>query len=78
VLFVSTWALSEAPLAVRGAVEGVARGCAGWLLAYQHRFGEVDNTAYFAELARERPAERLLHEEIPHLQGNAYLFAKPA
>jgi hypothetical protein len=69
-LFVACWSLSETPLALRDRIEPLARRIGDHWIAYQERYGEVDNLEYFAtrwldgprreERVAHRPADRLL------------------
>jgi hypothetical protein len=74
-LFIATWSLCEAPLAVRNQLLPFIAGCTSVLFSYSHQFGEVDNQRYFADLQ-----EKLDHVftwqdfAIPHLPNNRYLF----
>ena len=47
-LFMATWSLSEAPLELRKNVLALVRDFDAFLIAYQERFHEIDNRAFFA------------------------------
>ncbi|HVZ07964.1 hypothetical protein [Rhodopila sp.] len=83
VSLMSTWAMSEMPLAVRQDIEPFFawHGTALALLAYQPRFEDNDNRAYFHGLT-ERTGERWQWTELPvdpsrsrlEPKDSAYLF----
>ncbi len=73
-LFVATWSLSEAPLNLRKTVADAITGFDAFLLAYQHQFLEVNNSAFFAEWQSWFPSVRWTVSNIPHLPQNSYLF----
>lgn len=72
-LFIATWSLSEAPVAVREDIVAVAEGCAGHLIAYQDRFAGVDNRRYFEEFTARLSHVVWTEVPIPALPGNQYL-----
>ncbi|HEX8912733.1 MAG TPA: hypothetical protein VF796_10275 [Humisphaera sp.] len=74
VLFVATWSVSETPLSVRGPVLDRVAGADAFLIGYQHRFGEVDNVAFFEAWRRARADVRWTDWPIEHLPGNRYLM----
>ncbi|KAA0586236.1 hypothetical protein J2848_007100 [Azospirillum lipoferum] len=45
--FVATWSLSESPQSVRDDFEPILRKFSHFLIAYQGRFFDIDNTQYF-------------------------------
>jgi hypothetical protein len=74
-LFLATWSISETPLAVRESVlERHFSTCSDYLLAYQPRFGEVDNENYFDQLCRMHTDYSWTREDIEHLPHQRYLF----
>lgn len=73
-LFMATWSLSEAPTAVRQEILPVMRACDAYLFAYQDKFDDVDNCAYFDGLRTELGDVKWHREEISHLRGHYYLF----
>jgi hypothetical protein len=79
-LFIATWSLSETPLVVRERIEPLIHQFTGHLLAYQDRFGEVDNADYFTGL-RQRIGDDVAWSDFEpeHLPGNRYLMGvRPA
>jgi plasmid stabilization system protein ParE len=68
-LFVACWSLSETPLALRDAVAPLARRIGDHWIAYQERYGEVDNVEYFATrwLGGPRREERVAHRAADRL-----------
>jgi hypothetical protein len=77
-LFIATWSLSETPLAVREQIAPTLAGFSYILCAYQRRFGEHDNVAYFQSLQKSLPGFDWSHEECPVFRGNYYLIGKRA
>lgn len=78
-LFLSTWALSETPIQLRTAVIELVKGFDAFLFAYQDRFNEVDNTAFFSRLRIDLASINWHQLHIAHIPGNnSYLFgARP-
>jgi hypothetical protein len=70
----STWALSEMPLALRTEIVALLEDCriAAVLLAYQHSFEGLDNVAWFRDLA-ERTADHWRWVTTPIGIGSDYL-----
>lgn len=77
-LFLATWSLSEAPVAVRSELMPIVRGCDACLIAYQENFDGVDNSAYFTQWLREFSHLEWKEIPIPHLPHNRYLFGTVA
>lgn len=76
-LFLATWSISEAPIAVRERVMPLTVGFDGFLIAFQHRFEEIDNGAWLrAWTASLGPAYRWDWVPMTHLPGNSYLFGR--
>lgn len=82
----STWALSEMPMALRARIEGLLTRptCHHVLLAYQARFEGQDNVAYFADLmARHADRFEWRHEPVRAGQqadspdASFYVFGRP-
>lgn len=62
-LFVACWSLSETPLALRERIRPLVERIGDYWIAYQERYGEVDNTDFFAHhwIAGPRREERIAH-----------------
>ncbi len=74
-LFVATWSLSESPLRLREAISAIAGGFDAYLIAYQERFNEVDNVAYFQLWKESLPQIKWVQLRIEHIKSeNYYLF----
>ncbi len=71
-LFIATWSLSEAPMGARDAIAPLVGGFDAYLIAYQERFGGIDNAAYFERWQRNRPDIRWTRERISNLPGPSY------
>ena len=71
----STWALSEMPLALRARIETLLRDdrAAAVLLAYQHAFEGIDNIVYFQDLMR-RNDDLWAWRKIAIDSGSDYVF----
>jgi hypothetical protein len=75
-LFVATWSLSETPAELRREVIPLTSGFNAFLLAYQERFGEMDNDQFFEEWKKSRPDVEWRGGPIEHLPGSSYLFGR--
>ncbi|MEP6622520.1 MAG: putative sugar O-methyltransferase [bacterium] len=61
-LFLATWSLSEAPMALRERVKPLVERMGHYFIGFQGRYGEVDNAAYFAKSwLRANHTERIAH-----------------
>jgi hypothetical protein len=52
-MFISNWALSETPLALRAQILSLVRDFDYFLVVYQPVFGEVDNERFFSEMQND-------------------------
>ena len=77
-LLVALWSLSEASLAVRQLALRALDAAPNVLLAYQDRFGEVDNGQFFADWQARRPNVQWVSEPFGFVPGNHYLFGTTA
>lgn len=68
-IFVACWSLSETPLALRARIQPIVERVGRYAIAYQERYGEVDNVEYFAHhwLAGPRRAQRIEHRAGDYL-----------
>jgi hypothetical protein len=73
-LFIATWSLSEAPLALRTEALSMARSVDSYLLAYQEQFGEIDNAAFFEHWIRSESDFTWQTLPIEQIPGSTYLF----
>lgn len=73
-LLIATWSLSEVAESVRRQFLEDAGPFDSYLLAYQTRFGEVDNEAWFESLKASTEGVEWSSEPIDHIPGNSYLF----
>ena len=73
-LCIATWSLSETPLPLRRAILETVQP-RYWLLAFQERYAEIDNKAFFEALQGD-PRYRWSCQPIPHLKGNYFLFGE--
>jgi hypothetical protein len=75
-LFIATWSISEAPIKIREAIYPLVPKFKSWLIAYQHRFGEVDNVNFFNSWKTENSCYKWFNMPIEHLPGNSYLVGR--
>jgi hypothetical protein len=67
-MFVACWSLSETPLALREQIRPLAERIGRYAIAYQERYGEVDNVDFFARhwLPGARRSQRIAHRDSDH------------
>ena len=73
-MFVACWSLSETPLALRARIRPLVDRIGRYAIAYQERYGEVDNVDYFRRewLQGTRHTQRITHRDGDHfLVGGA-------
>jgi hypothetical protein len=75
-LFIGTWSVSEAPLYLREKILNRIDKPDYFLLAYQHKFEEIDNVEFFRSFMGQRMNYKWDDFEIEHLKGNNYLIGK--
>jgi len=75
-LFIATWSLSEAPVSVRNQILPMVADFGTFLIAYQRRFGEVDNVAFFQGWKQTHDKIDWNSWEIEHLPRNCYLVGR--
>ena len=79
-LFVALWSVSECPFELRETIWSQLPAIKNYLIAYQHRYGDFDNLAYFEKLRATRDDIHWFDYEIEHLRtsvvfdGNRYLL----
>ncbi len=75
-LFLATWSLSESPVVVRELVPERLSAFDFLLIAFQHRFEDLDNLEYFNSWGDALAGQfDVKIEELRHLPGNSYFFA---
>ncbi|MFI5398666.1 MAG: hypothetical protein ACHQ9S_24325 [Candidatus Binatia bacterium] len=76
-MFISTWAVSEAPLWSRNAFLPLVSLFDAFLIAYQRQFGEMDNVEFFLRW-REQFRDQIAWQDWPieHIRGNNYLIGE--
>jgi hypothetical protein len=72
-MFVATWSISESPAKIREAVLSLVPGFQSFLIAYQDRFGEVDNVKYFEDWRKTVKNVAWNNWRINHISGSSYL-----
>jgi hypothetical protein len=76
-MFVATWSISEAPLSFRQEVLPLVSGFRGFLIAYQERFGGVNNKDFFDNWSADQNGFEWNNWKPDHLPGHSrYLFGK--
>ncbi len=76
-LFIATWSFSESPLASRDVVTPFVPMFGALLIAFQQKYANIDNAAYFDALKdRIQATHQCSIVEITHLPGHFYLFAR--
>jgi len=73
-MFVATWSIDEAPVAIRDSVLSQSSRFKAFLFAYNVAFGEVDNIDFFISLQSRYKDVSWQSFKIEHLPGNNYLF----
>ena len=75
--FLATWSLSESPVELRDRFLPLVAAFDFFLIAFQDRFYEVDNNAFFTRFV-DATAERIAWQKkrLRHLPGNNYLFGR--
>jgi hypothetical protein len=72
--FIATWSISETPLQMRSDMRSAVGRFGSFLIAYQHRFAQIDNVAYFQDWRNTLSNVKWHHWEIPHMAGNSYMM----
>ncbi|AKB47811.1 hypothetical protein MSKOL_2034 [Methanosarcina sp. Kolksee] len=75
-LFIALWSLSESPLSLREKVIHLVNDSDAFLIGYQDRFGEVDNTIFFNKLKNLRSDVIWLDIPLSYLPAHHLLFGK--
>jgi len=75
-LFIGTWSISEAPYSLRDSILPLVSGFHTFLIAYQDRFQEADNIAFFKQWAATHENIEWYDRAIEHLPGNRYLMGR--
>ncbi len=75
-LFIATWSISETPINIRESILPHTSRFDSFLIAYQDRFGEVDNLDFFSNWKDSNKSVMWHNYKIEHLPGNHYLMGK--
>lgn len=76
-IFIGTWSVSEVPVRLRDTILALVSSFRAFLIAYQARFGEVDNIEFFRQWQRQQDDVEWQDWRIEQLPGhNRYLFGK--
>ncbi len=77
-MFIATWSISESPITIRDSVLSLTSEFKSFLIAYQDRFGEVNNVDFFSNWKDINRAIIWHNWQIKHIPGNNYLVGKRA
>jgi hypothetical protein len=75
-MFVATWSLSESPIKVRNKILSLASDYKSFLIAYQDKFGEVNNIKYFNKWKKTIKNVTWINWQIEHIPRNNYLIGR--
>ncbi len=73
-MFIATWSLSEVPIELRTRIMALLTSVDAVLIAYQHRFGSMDNVQFFGNWSAALPTMNWQHAPIPGMGENSYLI----
>lgn len=73
-LFIATWSISETPIDIRNSILPLTSTFKSFLIAYQDKFGEVDNLAFFNKWRNICNNVNWNCWPIEHITGNNYLI----
>jgi hypothetical protein len=74
-MFVATWSISETPIKIRDVIMPFMARFNSFLIAYQDKFGEVDNSVFFEHWKNINNHVVWHNWPIEHALGNHYLVA---
>jgi hypothetical protein len=78
-LFLATWSLGETPISLREEWRSTLARFSFFLIGFRTRFEDIDNLAWFRELATTRSDVEWRFEPIRHRKQNEfYLIGSPA
>ena len=75
-LFIGTWSISEVPYSIRDSILPLISGFHTFLIAYQDRFQETDNIAFFKQWTANQDSIEWCDWAIEHMPGNRYLMGR--
>lgn len=75
-LFIATWSISESPIEIRNNIFKFSNSFNSFLIAYQNKFGEMNNLTFFKDWTVSMNDFEWHDKEIAHLPNNYYLFGK--
>ena len=76
-MFIATWSLSESPLIIRNTILPLIKDFKSFLIAFQPKFGEIDNMEFFNNWMNENKSIDWVNWQIKHIPGNNYyLFGR--
>jgi hypothetical protein len=73
-IFITTWSISESPISIRELILPQIIDFSSFLIAYQDRFGGINNLDYFKNWQDTYKVVTWYSSKIEHLPGNNYLF----
>lgn len=77
-MFIATWSISESPISIRDSVLPLTSEFQSFLIAYQDRFGEVNNVDFFDNWKKTIRNVAWHSWRIKHIPGNNYLIGRMA
>ncbi len=77
-MFIATWSISESPMALRNEILSLVSGLNSFLIAYQDRFGGINNLDFFDDWKKANNRVTWDSWRINHIPGNTYLVGKTA
>jgi hypothetical protein len=75
-LFIGTWSISETPYKIRDLILPLISDFHAFLIAYQERFHETDNTEFFKKWIAFQNSIEWYDWAIEHMPGNRYLMGR--
>jgi len=75
-VFIATWSISEAPIAIRNSIMALLSPFKGFLISYQDWFQEVNNVDFFENWKAAQGDIEWHQWEIEHIPKNRYLVGK--
>ena len=75
-MFIATWSISETPPELRNNILPCIKDFGMFLIAYQHRFKEVDNIGFFRKWTAAQKDVVWYNMQIEHIPKNSYLLGK--
>lgn len=75
-MFIATWSFSEIPASLRGSILPIISKFDRFLIAYQEKFGGVNNKDFFDNWMNTQKNIKWYNWEIEHIPNSYYLMGK--